>query len=387
MAAAIAETRWEATPLGPIETWPAALKVSISTMVNSAFPKCLCWGPELVAIYNDAFIPILGDKHPCLGHPFSAIWSEAWDEIRPIVERAMTGEATFIEDFPLVIQRSDHREEAYFTFCYSPIRDEHGTVRGMLDTVIETTGKVRAERLARLRNHELIHRSRNVYAVVSALVNQTHRTSTTKEEARDKIQKRLTSLIRAQDILAGTETAEANVARVVERALEPFADVPGAVETRGPEVTIGLDQVTSLVLALHELATNAAKYGALSRPGGCVSVTWGTADADGRSAFWLDWIESGGPAVARPERRGFGSFLIEQALEQAFGGSVAVTFNASGLHFTLRAEPRDRAFAAPADAWSDPGPSEQNGQPTTALAGAPPGAGPPHRPPPETPRA
>jgi hypothetical protein len=115
-------------------------------VLGSKFPACIVWGPGLVTIYNDAFRPILGTKREALGRPFNEVWSEVWSAIGPIAERAFAGEATFVEDFPLALERHGHPEEASFTFCYSPIRDEAGGVAGFLDTVVETTGKVLAER-------------------------------------------------------------------------------------------------------------------------------------------------------------------------------------------------------------------------------------------------
>ena len=140
---------WSATPLGPIQDWPSVLRVTVEFVLNSKFPKCLVWGSSLTMIYNDAFKPILGNKSEALGRPFSEVWSEAWDAIGPIAERAFSGEATYIEDFPLAINRHGHLEQAFFTFCYSPVRDENGVVVGMMDTVIEMTGKYLAERQLR----------------------------------------------------------------------------------------------------------------------------------------------------------------------------------------------------------------------------------------------
>ncbi|MCO6418278.1 PAS domain S-box protein [Siccirubricoccus sp. KC 17139] len=137
---------WAATPLGPPRAWPQALRVAVSMMLGSRFPACIAWGPRLVTLYNDAFRPILGAKPEALGQPFSAVWQEAWEAIGPIAARALAGEATFIEDFPLTIERNGYPEEVFLTFCYSPIRDAAGKVGGFLDTVIETTGKVLAER-------------------------------------------------------------------------------------------------------------------------------------------------------------------------------------------------------------------------------------------------
>ncbi|WP_149540505.1 PAS domain S-box protein [Siccirubricoccus phaeus] len=146
MGEAMRRHDWAVTPLGPPEEWPQALRVAVSMMLGSGFPACIIWGPHLVTLYNDAFRPILGAKPEALGRPFNEVWQEAWASIGPIAARAMAGEATFIEDFPLTIERSGYPEQAFFTFCYSPIRDGAGRVAGILDTVIETTGKVQAER-------------------------------------------------------------------------------------------------------------------------------------------------------------------------------------------------------------------------------------------------
>ena len=146
---------WSATALGPPETWPTSLRTAVSMILASGFPSALVWGRELVTIYNDAFGPILGEKPEALGRSFSEVWAEAWDAIGPIALRAFGGEATFIEDFPLLVNRRGVLEEAFFTFCYSPVRDDSGAVVGFLDTVVETTDKVLAARALRDTENEL----------------------------------------------------------------------------------------------------------------------------------------------------------------------------------------------------------------------------------------
>ncbi|MDA8521167.1 hybrid sensor histidine kinase/response regulator [Acidovorax sp. NCPPB 4044] len=136
---------WAATPLGPIDGWPEVLRVAAQMVLASQFPKCLVWGPAMTAIYNDAFRTILGGKPDVLGEPFYEIWAEAWETIRPIAERALAGESMYYEDFPLRVQRGGQEEQAYFTFCYSPVHDGAGNVAGFMDTVIETTGKFTAQ--------------------------------------------------------------------------------------------------------------------------------------------------------------------------------------------------------------------------------------------------
>ncbi|BCA28554.1 hybrid sensor histidine kinase/response regulator [Metapseudomonas otitidis] len=155
MSQQVRQHDWSRTPLGPIEHWPEALRISVDTILSSHFPCCLVWGPQRISIYNDGFVPILGNKHAPLGRPFDDIWREAWDSIGPIAERAYQGQATFIEDFPVELDRHGRPEMSYFTFCYSPLRDADGRVLGMLDTVIETTSRVTAERQLRQLTHNL----------------------------------------------------------------------------------------------------------------------------------------------------------------------------------------------------------------------------------------
>jgi len=142
MAERIRDYDWASTSLGPIDNWPDVLKTTTALCLDSRFPQAIMWGSDLVTLHNDAFTPILGKKPSALGRPFSDVWKEVWGDVRPIAERALAGQATFIEDFPLVIERSGEPEQAYFTFCYSPIRDHTGQVIGILDTVTETTATV-----------------------------------------------------------------------------------------------------------------------------------------------------------------------------------------------------------------------------------------------------
>jgi PAS domain S-box-containing protein len=151
MAARIADHDWRATPLGPIEGWPAALRTALGLALNSRFPALLCWGAELTSFHNDAYTPLLGEK-TALGLPFRTVWPEVWDTVGPIAAKAYAGEASYAEDMPVLVERHGYPEQCWFTFSYSPVRDDDGTVGGILCTVVETTGKVRA--LAALRRKE-----------------------------------------------------------------------------------------------------------------------------------------------------------------------------------------------------------------------------------------
>jgi signal transduction histidine kinase len=154
---------WSTTALGPVESWPVALRTSVSTCLDCAFPIVLWWGPELSILYNDEYIDFLGPaKHPAaLGRPGAEVWPEIWDVIDPMLSQVMTrGEPTRSRDLLLHIDRG-YVEETYFSFSYSPIHNEDGTIGGVFCPVIETTDKVvGARRLRTLR--DLATRSKGV---------------------------------------------------------------------------------------------------------------------------------------------------------------------------------------------------------------------------------
>jgi PAS domain S-box-containing protein len=140
---------WSSSPLGSPASWPQSLRSVVDLMVHSRFPMFVAWGPELGFVYNDAYAEILGAKHPAaLGRRFKDIWAEIWDDIYPIVEQAMQGRSSYHRNLPLIVNRKgkDNGEQAWFTFSYSPLRDESGQVAGMFCAVTETTDQVLAER-------------------------------------------------------------------------------------------------------------------------------------------------------------------------------------------------------------------------------------------------
>ncbi len=139
---------WSVTPLGPPERWPRTLRTAVSVCLNSRFPMLIWWGPQLAMLYNDGYVPMLGDKHPdALGRPGAAVWADVWpvvgDMLAGVLER---GAATYDEDLLLVMRRHGFDEEAYFTFSYSPIVTPGGAVGGVFTAVTETTGRVLAAR-------------------------------------------------------------------------------------------------------------------------------------------------------------------------------------------------------------------------------------------------
>ena len=226
------------------------------------------------------------------------------------------------------------------------IRDPAGKVVGAVVAVSDIEARKRAEADQNLLNSELSHRLKNTLALVQAIAAQTLRNAPDIDTAREALAARLVALGKAHDILLAGHLAgrpeAASVAAVVTGSLALHQDDPGRFGFAGPDLLIGPAAALSLALMLHELATNAAKYGALSTQTGRVDVGWDTApdpasDTAGDPVFTLVWRESGGPPVALPTRRGFGSRLIERGLAGAVGGRAALDYHRDGLVCTLTA--------------------------------------------------
>jgi two-component sensor histidine kinase len=181
-----------------------------------------------------------------------------------------------------------------------------------------------AEALQRLLANELNHRVRNTLATVQSITSQTLRGSSDVEHARDAIEDRIVSLARVHDLLTARSWSGADLRDVVERAMQPF---PAAqIELAGPSFDVPPQHALALSLALHELATNAAKYGALSAPGGRVAIGWARCENE----LQMTWRETGGPPVSSPTRRGFGSRLLQVSLRD-LGGRSRLDYAAQGV--------------------------------------------------------
>jgi PAS domain S-box-containing protein len=149
---------WSRTPLGPVERWPRGLLTAVQIVLDSSFPMFLWWGHELIQFYNDAYRPSLGsERHPsALGARGRECWAEVWSAIGPPIEKVMTrGEAEWDENHLLPITRDGRLDEAYWTYSYSPVRDDGGEIGGVLVVVQETTARVKAERQLRVSERRL----------------------------------------------------------------------------------------------------------------------------------------------------------------------------------------------------------------------------------------
>ncbi len=189
----------------------------------------------------------------------------------------------------------------------------------------------KTEHALRLTTRELDHRVKNTLATVQSIAQQTQDASTTMEEFGAAFAGRIQALARIHGSLAGRQQEGLRVGELVELIVGPYRNRSDRVRIDCDGTVVPADLVRSLGMALHELATNAAKYGALSNAAGQVAIS-ARADADGGGRLQINWSERGGPPTGEPKRRGFGTRLIEEALAYEAGGQVALRFPADGLH-------------------------------------------------------
>jgi PAS domain S-box-containing protein len=213
---------------------------------------------------------------------------------------------------------------------------DHGGVRRMAGVSLDVTERKRAEERQRLLLNELNHRVKNTLAAVQSIASQTLRNAASARDFRKTFEARLLALSQTHDLLTGQSWEAANLGDILTAELRPHA---GGREGGGSRFVLQADKdvrlnpkaAVALGMAIHELATNAAKYGALSVPGGRVTVRSQIVDGGGNAHLEVEWSESGGPTVTAPGRRGFGSRLLEQGLAAELDGRVKLEFRPDGV--------------------------------------------------------
>lgn len=460
----MAAVDWARSPLGARDDWSPALLTTVELLLRSKAEIILFWGTDFVALYNDAYAPTIGNKHPhALGRPAREHWAELWDDLHPLLEGVRASGRTFsARDRAFYIERHGYGETVYFDVSYSAVPEADGSVGGVLCIVSETTARVLAARriaeserrfralvsatsdivyrmsgdwsemtqldgkdilsdiispasswsprfipsedrarveaeVARaiasrtpfecehrvylkggeigwvhsravpilsesgeivewfgaasdvtaerqqherlqVMIHELDHRVKNTLAMVQAIAMQTFRDSADLATAQDVFTQRLRAIAEANALLTGEKGAGAALRPAIERALRPHCPDAARLSLEGPDVALTPKTALAISLALHELATNAVKYGAWSDDRGVVELYWHTAPAEGDVFdLMLDWVERDGPAVTPPTRRGFGSKLIERGLASELDGAVRLRFDPGGVHCSIRA--------------------------------------------------
>ncbi len=242
--------------------------------------------------------------------------------------------------------RSDTGEWAWLSSRAVPIRPVGGQVTEWFGAATDITERKLHDEHQRLLVNELNHRVKNTLAIVQSMAVQTLRNGGDTALAAERFEARLHALAQAHDVLTRKFWESAQIEEIVRIAVAPGEDETGRFDLHGPAVDLDPQRALALSMALHELCTNATKYGALSVPAGRVEIHW-TRDTDGGQArLVLCWEERGGPPVVAPTRRGFGTRLIERGLRHDLRGEVTLTFAPTGVACRITAPlPNEGAHA------------------------------------------
>jgi PAS domain S-box-containing protein len=185
MAAAIEAFDWAATPLSAYAEWPISLRTAVDLMLSSRFAMCATWGPKQTFLYNDAYAPFLGARHPsALGKPIRDVWPELWSDLEPMINRVLAGETVAMEDLHLVMTRNGYPEDTYWSFSYNPLRNDAREIVGMLDIAVDTTRKFSDAHRLELEASRLAESEARFRALIGATSDVIYRMSADWQEMR-----------------------------------------------------------------------------------------------------------------------------------------------------------------------------------------------------------
>lgn len=221
-------------------------------------------------------------------------------------------------------------QETFLDFTYNPIRDSAGAITGVFVQGMDRTEAVRAAQRQRLLIDELNHRVKNTLATVQSIASQTLRSTNDVALARKAFEARIMALSKAHTMLSDRQWHDTEIGHLICQELRAFDG--DQVRYGGPVLVVNAKATVALALVVHELATNAARHGALSVPEGTLAVNWREGEDD---SLVLEWVERGGPPVREPARRGFGSRLLSTVVTGELGGALSLEHEEAGLRAQL----------------------------------------------------
>ena len=280
---------------------------------------------------NEAILAITGysREHLLANRLFTHTHADDADADREGFRKQVSGELEFYS-----VEKRFTRKDGrmiWMSVRSSPVRAADGQLHYLVRVVQDITERKAGEQRQKLLIDELNHRVKNTLATVQSLASQTARGALTPEAFREGFEGRLIALSKAHDQLTRHHWESAGLREIVSASIAPYAGAgPERIVLRGEDIVLRPRAVLTLAMAFHELTTNAAKYGALSLPGGRIEIRWQVAGG-AAPMLRIDWVEQKGPVVSEPQRRGFGSKLIEGSIAAELGGSARLAFERSGV--------------------------------------------------------
>ena len=295
-------------------------------------------GPELIyAQANSAYLQLIGHRQ-VVGRALADALPEVIEQgFGDLLRRVMADKTPHIDHAASVLlQRAAGAplEERFLDFIFQPIAGPDGQSVGVFVEGSDVTDRVLGDRQQKLLLDELNHRVKNTLATVQAIADQTLRTNADPAGFRQAFESRLMALSDTHNLLTVSNWISADLRQVVQLEFRPYGSE--RYRLKGPAVALSPARALALGLLFHELATNAAKYGALASGDGQVEVVWEIREQGGLEALEIDWREHDGPPVVAPTRRGFGSRLIERSLQGHLGGEATLTYAPEGVRCRIR---------------------------------------------------
>jgi two-component sensor histidine kinase len=325
----VLEFAWGETPIGASERWPGSLRAAVDLMLGVGAPSALFVGPQLIQMHNPAFGALYRDLRSAgwaLGRSLKQ--DDGKGSLAVAAAEVFAGRSVALHEQGAPF---DARAGARaFNLSCAPVRDEHGQVSAMLVLAFPFGERPTRERTPLVG--ELQHRVRNILAVIRSLVARSAETSDTVEDLAAHLDGRIAALARVQAVLVRNPSAGVDLETLVRDELLAQNADEDRLHVGGPEITLPAKAAEVMTLAIHELATNAMKYGALSQASGNLEITW-RVDGDGpRQQLEIAWVETGVRiANQAPRREGFGTNLLKRRLPYELAGNADIEFRPGGL--------------------------------------------------------
>jgi PAS domain S-box-containing protein len=289
-----------------------------------------------ITYYNDAAAELWGQRPPLGTSEWCGSWKLFWPDGTPMAHdecpmATALKENRWVRGTEATCERPNGTRIP-FTPYPTPLHDENGKLIGAVNMLIDISERKRAEEQQSLMVRELHHRVKNTLATVQAIMGSTARSSDTIEDFKTALIGRIGSLAKTHLLLSDEGRSEIAFDQILHNELDAFDDASeNRIRFSGPPVEVASRLAVSLGMAIHELTTNAAKYGALSVYGGKVDIAWSVTIEAKRRVLQFVWVESGGPPVAKPKREGFGTRLLDFVLPGQIRAKSKIDYRPDGV--------------------------------------------------------